>query len=636
MVAQQHASYQFSLFQHSPMKAKHQQISLFILLIINAFSLSAQTFRASAPSQVPVGQDFEISWEINEGAADFRLPTSPDFQVSGGPTQSSSTLMVNGNISSSVAITYYFRALRAGHFTIPPATIRIGRGTLKSNSVTIEVTQGQSRPNAGNNPRNAPGSGNNGRGRQAPADEGGGEYFIRAIPSKSSVMQGEPLVVLYKVFVYNAGMEQFVPKKSPSFSGFWVKDLPKETDNAFHEEVIDGKRYQVATIKKSILYPQKSGMLSLDAMDADAIVTLRSKGRRNNNPFGDDPFFDDFFGNTESFRKTISSKAVGIRVQPLPEAGKPENFSGLVGNFNINASVNKTTLKENDALTYKVSVSGNGNIQQIEAFKLNLPPDWDVYDPKSTDIANGRSFEYTIIPKRRGNYTIPALSFSYYDLSKRQYITLNSKEFAITVEKGNGSPAALPSAAISDKQDVKLLGQDIRYIKENPEGFADQDSAAFFGSTGFFALASFPFIALIGLAFYRRKREEEQSDIAGARRRKATGVARKRLIQAATAMKSGDKRLFYDEILKAINGYFADKLGLPLSEVSHQRMTRLLQQHQVPENLISHLETVLSRAEMSVYAPTAASDSMQSFYTDAESLINSLESALKTVPVYAA
>ena len=595
-------------------------LGIFLFAIVSA---QAQKFNAS-PGQVEVGinDDFQISWSVEGIGGTFDFPNTADFTPL-GTMQSSSESFENGKYIRTITFICQYHPKKAGTFKIPGAIIRTNRGIVKSNEVTVKVTQNTPKPKQGANGKNDGSEGN-----------GGGEYFIEATVDKANVYEGEPVTVTYRLYFYNVDTRGASLKKVPPFTGFWAKDLPDAADKQLRAENRNGKRYAAATIKKSILYPQHSGNLTIDPLEVEAAIVMQAprKQRQAHNPF-DDPFFDDpffndpfFGGRVEVKRKIMKSNPFVIHVNALPEAGKPDNFSGLVGNFRIYANVDKTKLKENDALTYRVTVEGTGNIQEVQPFKLNLPPDWDVYDPKTVDRAGARSFEYTIIPKKMGKYTIPPLEFSYFDLGARKYITDKTKEFEIEVEKGTGTPNG-PSSGY-DKEDVKLIGQDIRFIKISTDGLK-KDAGNFYGSLLFWVFAILPFPLFILLLFFRRKNEENSADVAGTLRRKATGMARQRLKNAKAFMDKNDTAGFYTEVLLALYGYIQHKIGMQLAETSRENIKQVLIEHHAHEAEITRFIQLVDTCEFAKYAPSAARDNLNEVYNQSVELISALEEQLK-------
>ena len=595
--------------------------TLYISFLFLAASIvvHAQKFSASpAQVEVAVGDAFQVQWDVDGNGAGLKLPQITDFDVLMGPMQSSSVNIVNGRMSESFSYIYRLRAKKAGTFKIPPAIIKTQKGTLQSNEITVKVTQGS----APKNQKNGKGEGTEGN--------GGAEYFIQASVDKGSVYEGEPVTVTYKLYLYKVDPQGVGFKKPPTFPGFWTKDLPDQTDKQLHVETKNGKQYYVAVVKKAILYPQKTGDLTIDPIEMEAALAMQAPKQKRNDlmdPFGNDPFFDRFFNQQiEVYKKELKSNSIILHVNDVPETGKPSSYSGLVGSFRIHANIDKTKLKENDALTYRVTVEGTGNLQQLQAFTLDLPPDWDVYDPKSSDGPGTKTFEYTIIPKKMGKYTIPAIDFSYFDINSRKYVTDKTKEYEITVEKGSGTPSGAGSGL--SKEDVKLLGQDIQFIKTSTSGL-QKEPKPFYGSFLFYILSILPIPLFAFLLLFRRKNEDRNADVMGSLRRKATGMARKRLKNAKVFKDKNDKEGFYNQVLLALYGYVQNKIGIQMAETSRTTISEELQKHGAKPEAIDEFMKLVDSCEYAKYAPSAVSSNLDEVYNHSVELISNLEEQLK-------
>ncbi len=588
---------------------------LFTFCVLNLY---AQKFVASPSQQeVSLGDAFQIEWTAEGLAGNVTLPDIKDFDILMGPSQENSFSNANGVMTQSTIFMYHLRARKVGTFKIPAAIVRTRNGIVKSNEITIKVVQGNISKN-GAKGKNDGAEGN-----------GGAEFFISATVDKANVYEGEPITVTYKLYLYKVDPQGVAYKKYPNFTGFWAKDLPDQVEKQLHAETKNGKQYLVAVVKKSTLYPQHTGDLIIDPLEMDAALAMQVPRQKRNNvfdPFGDD-FFDRFFNqNVEVVRKLLRSNTVTVHVNDVPSNGKPTSYSGLVGNFHIHAAVDKTKLKENEALTYKVTVEGNGNLQQLQAFSLNLPPDWDVYDPKTSDKPGAKTFEYTIIPKKMGKYTIPALEFSYFDIGSKKFNTEQTKVFEINVEKGNGILAA-PGSGLN-KEDIKLLGTDIRFIKTSTSEL-EKNSTPFYGSWKAYLLGLLPFPIFALLILLRRRNEEQSLDIKGSLRKKATGIAKRSLKNAKTNLDKNDKLGFYTEVLFALYGYVQNKIGLQLSETSRDTIKEVLQNHQASAETITQLIAILDACEYAKYAPSAVSSNLKEVYQQSVELISAMEEQLK-------
>lgn len=590
------------------------------------------TFTANAPKAVEVGEQFRLQFVLNAKGSNFTEPDIADFQVLSGPNTSSSSSIqwVNGNMSQSVTNTYTFILLaeKEGTFTIPSATIKSGGKTYQSNPISIEVVAGSSRSaNAGQSQQQGSAQGGN----SAPAavnnsDLSGDDLFVAITVDKKKLYQGQYLVATVKLYTKKdvAGFEDV---KFPPFTGFWSSDLESPQQVMLERENVNGQIYNTGLLKKVLLMPQRSGELTIDPME---IVVLTRTRVRSNNPF------DDFFGGSyRTVQNKLSSKPVKINVEPMP-AGKPADFSGGVGTFTMNASVDKNEVKANEAVTLKVKISGAGNLKFINNLKIDFPPDLDVYDPKTTQNiktdANGMSgsvtFDYLFIPRYAGIYRIAPVSFIYFDTKTKSYKTLKSEEFTIQVEKGNGDAEAASGVVQAlTKEDVRLIGKDIRYIK--PVQKLERKSGMLYGTTAFYCGYAIPLLIFIAVILFRLAQIKQNANQAAVKNRKANKVSKKRLRQASKYMKQGQEAQFYDELLKAVWGYLSDKLSIPVANLSKDNVSDILASHSVDGQLVDELMDLLNSCEFARYAPTAVSGGMDEIFRKADKTISKLDQKVK-------
>ena len=504
------------------------EIKLMLLLSLMLWHV-AQAQEASftatvSKNRVVVGEQFQVSFSINTNASNFNAPDLSNFITYSGPNQSSSMQIINGSVSQTISINYVLAAKKEGKFTIGAASIQVGNKLLNTKPIAIEVGKGsgQAAPQGGGN--NTAKNSNS-----AYPEDVESNIFMRATVSKNKVYQGEQLLVTYKVYT-RLNIVDNALSKAPSFNGFWSEEVPNPTrQSELHSEVLDGIQYQVAEIKRTILIPQRSGTLTIDPLEMEVVTRVKSKSRNNN-------FFDQFFGGGyQDVKLSIASKQLKVEVIPLPEKGKPEQFNGAVGQLNIEASIKNNELKTDEGCNLTYTISGKGNLKLLEAFKLKLPADIETYDPKITDKINvsadgvkgSRTFDYLLIPRYAGNYTVPALPFSYFDPQKGQYVTLPGPEFLLKVAKGAGGDGMSVSRG-TEKEDVKLLGNDIRYIKTNMPVFARKQNALF-SSDFFWLLLIIPAICYVLFLIWFRKYKKDYADELGTKKRKANSMAQKQL-----------------------------------------------------------------------------------------------------------
>lgn len=592
------------------------------LLMVWQYAFAAQegTFTASVDrNRVAMGEQFQITFTLegSAGGKDFRPPSFNDFLTLSGPNQSTSMQFVNGTMSSSISYTYVLQPRSEGKFTIGPATTEYGGKRLQTQPVTIEVTKGA--PQA---KQQGSQSQDSDIGKQI-----GDNLFLKIIVDKSRVYQGEQVTATYKIYS-RIRLANLSMSKLPALTGFWSEDLEQIKQIQFSSEVVNGKQYNVATLKKVALFPQRSGTLTLDPMEVSCIVQVQNR-KRSNDIF--DQFFNDpFFGNFSNVNYKVESEPLKITVMPLPVAGATNAFGGAVGKFSIEAWLDKHQTKTNEAVTLKVKISGRGNLKLLGAPAINVPPDLERYDPKISDnitregdwIAGSRTFEYLLIPRHAGVQKIPSFPFTFFDVEKKNYVTLRSPEFSLSVGKGSEIASGL-SPGMS-KEDVQLLGEDIRFIKSGNVAFRRRGEM-FVGSPAFFALSCSPVLAFIGFVFYVKRREKQLGDIISLRNRKARKVARQRLVQANKFLHQKKKEEFYAEVSRALWGYVADKLGIPPADLSADAARASLESRGISPDLAGELVTTIQQCEFARFAPSSDSIRMDGIYREAVKLISSIE-----------
>lgn len=596
-------------------------IVLFILVVMG--SSYAQKFTASVnKNKVEPGETFKLDYTINAMGKNFTPPSLNDFNVYSGPNQSSSMTIVNGNVSQSLTFTYYLSAKKEGKFTIEPAMIQVGGNTFQSNSITIEVVKGSSSQQTQNyqGTTGVPSSTEN--------------LFVRTSVSKTKAYMGEQITLTHKVYT-RMNLKGFQDAKFPSFNGFWVQDSDKPKQYEITHENIDGITYNVVEIKRAFLFPQRTGKLHIEPVKVDCIV--REKTGKRYDPFeqffGYDPFFS--FDTYKDALYSIKSNDLTIEVLPLPENNKPANFSGAVGNFSLHIGIDKEKVKENEGVNLKITITGRGNIKLIDAPKIDFPVEFETYEPKTNEtistapsgISGTKTFEYLFIPRHEGFYKIKPNDFSYFDPEKKTYVSLPSKEFSITVEKEEGSAAGrnpmIPSVA---KEDVKVLNSDIRFIKTN---FSIKKKDKFFFNSPLF-IAGFSVPPLLFLAFLIARREHirRNSDLVAVRRRKASSIAKKYLSIAEKLMKKNDKENFFMNVLAALYNYLGNKMNIPASQQSRERVVDALKEKNIPDEIIHELIKLMDECEFVRYAPSLQSGNLEEVYTRAETIINKIENSL--------
>ncbi|MBW6489616.1 MAG: BatD family protein [Lentimicrobium sp.] len=614
---------------------KIRNVIVMISLLLANIALFGQEieFRATAKEVVSVGEQFRLIYSINGQASGFRSPVIKNFSILNGPNQSQSTSMqiINGQVSRSVeySFTYILQATSEGTFTILPASVNVDGKTYQSNPVTIKVIKGKNTqaPQQNNQQNAAPTSG----------DITANDLFVRAVTSKSNPTQGEQIIVTYKLYT-RVPVAEYSITRAPSTAGFWLQDLIKDSKKLNqYRETIEGKEYVVAEIKKDALFAQKSGTLTIEPLEMDVLAQVERKvARRNfNDPFFDSFFNDSFLGSTyQNVKKTIRSNDLRINVKPLPEQTRPGGYTGGVGEFNINAAIDREQLKANEALTLRFTVTGKGNIKLIEKPAIVFPPDFEVYDPRITDnitassngVSGSRNFEYLIIPRNAGKYNLKPINFSYFDLSSQSYKTISTKGFDITVEKGDGRSSDI--IASTDKEDFRYIGSDVRFIKTGSiklSAIADY----FFGSRAFYIwLLTVPLLFALFIIIWR-KELKKRSNVAFMKTKKATGVARKRLKTAERFMKQGKHEEFWAETSNALWGYMSDKFNIPRASLSIDSVNGALKSKNVKKELIDEFIAILNKCEFARFAPGNKTQAMDEIFKQSIQAITKTEQELK-------
>ncbi|MBN2173661.1 MAG: protein BatD [Bacteroidales bacterium] len=595
-------------------------------------------FQATAKNVVRTGERFNLIYTLNAEGSGFRGPQIENFRVLSGPSssQSSSIQIINGKVSQSVELTFTY-LLSAGNdeglFEIPPAKVNLDGKTYESNAVKIQVVKGDTQSQQGTQQ----GTQNQGStGTTQDTENLKDDVFVRAVVNKTNPYQGEQIVVTYKLyFRINVSAPDFI--KEPSFKGFWVSDLMRDRKSYLqYTETYNGQQYNVAELKKAALFPQRSGDIVIDPVELNIQAQVRAQNQqRSRDPFFDNFFNDPFFNRYRTVEVPLTSNGLKINVKALPTSNKPANFSGGVGDFNFSSSIDKTQLKANEALNLKFTVSGTGNVELIDRINVTFPPDFEVYDPKVTKninttqngVSGSKTFEYLIIPRNPGKFTIDKVNFSYFDLKSKQYKILTSPEYNIDVEKGEGTATNISYSGVN-QADIKYIGSDIRFIRTmNPD--LRIVGSYFFGSGIFYILLILPVILFIAFTIIWKNELKKRSNIALMRNRKATKVAKKRMKKAQGFLKENKKDEFYVEVSQALWGYLSDKFSIPLSNLSMTTVSETLQQRDVDENTLNRFIDTLNNCEFARFAPGDSTVEMEKIYIESVNIISKMESELK-------
>lgn len=620
-----------------------------------AFQITHAQVRFSASlntNSVPLNQNFQLNFTIENGeGSQLKLPNLNDFQVLSGPNTSQNMQWINGNVTQSVSYSFILRPKKEGTFKIGKAAVKISGATLESNEVTINVTgpaqQQAQQQRRGYNPFDPFGDddpfGDNPFGQeqeeepqQPQATKGDVEkqikenVFTRLVVNKNNVFLGEQLTATLKLYYrLNFGNTQL--SKAPTFNGFWSQEIAGNPNQKPTVENINGQQFYVLEVQKFNLFPQKTGTLQITPAELNMIVQAQVRTKSRN-------AWDAFFGGggVQNFQYKTTSNAININVKELPESGKPADFNGAVGKFNYSATLSSKEGKTDDALTFSMKIFGNGNLKMVEAVKPNMPEGFEVFDPKTKDdvqndaggMSGSKQYDYLIIPRMPGDYKIPKTSFSYFDPSAAKYFTISSPEYALKITGEPSKNNVTDSNLVSTKEEVSLLGSDIRYIKTKHKEFETTPSS-FFGSWSYISLFATPFLLFSALIFARKKNEESAADIIGTKRRRALKLVKKRLTIAEKLLTKNDKEGFYNEMSRAIWGYLGDKLNIDPAKLSKENVEDKLVSRGVKTETISSLISLISTCELALYAPLGAANEMKQNYSGAMELMADLEGEIK-------
>ena len=606
---------------------------IIILMALIAYGTQALadkvSFTASAPDAVVVGDQFRLSYTVTtQKIKDFQAPSIKGFDVLMGPSRSqqSSTQIINGNVTStsSITFTYILMANTAGEYTISGASIVADGNQMVSNSVKIKVLPQDQSSNGGQN-----GSSNNNSSIHSSSGTtvSNQDLFITATASKTNVFEQEAFVLTYKIYTRESNL-QLNNAKLPDFKGFHSQEIEMTTNAKWTPEHYQGRNYYTTVYRQFVLFPQQSGKLYIDPAQFQMTV---GKPVQSADPF--DAFFNGGSSVVE-IKKNIATPKIAINVNPLP-AGKPSDFSGGVGEFTISSSINSKELKTNDAITIKLVISGTGNLKLISNPEIKFPDDFEVYDPKVDNqvrltregLTGNKVIEYLAIPRHAGTYKIPGVSFSYFDIRSKSYKTLKTEEYVVNIEKGAGN-ADQVIANFTNKEDLKVLGEDIRYIKQN-EVTLQPKGSFFYGSMTYWLFYIIPALAFIIFFIIYRKQAAENANVAKVRTKKANKVATKRMKLAGKLLSENKKDAFYDEVLKALWGYISDKLNIPVSRLSKDNIEEKLRNHGVNEELIKGFLNALNDCEFARFAPGDENQAMDKVYSSSIEVISKMENSIK-------
>ena len=555
--------------------------------------------------ELGVNERLRVDFTMNKDGDNFKPPQFEGFNVVMGPSQSISSSWINGKRSFSKTYTYILVPTARGSFTINQATIEIAGQTYKTTPQKVEVTAAVDKPNS-----------------QKTVDDVADENLhLVAEVSKGNPYMNEAVTVIYKLYVSpNVSVTNYRPLDNPTYNNFWSQDIPV-TKHTAQNGTYQGKPYRYVVLKRVVLYPQKSGQLSIEPLSLEIFVDVPTNRR-------------DFFGGRiyTSTSKTVSAGSRTINVKPLPEGGKPAGFSGAVGDFDFSVTTSKTQLNASESLQAKVEVSGKGNLKLFQLPEPELPSSLEVYDPEYEESINTYSSgmegkvsnNYTIVPSFRGKYPIPSISFSFFNPGTGKYETIRSEEINIEVIEGPTASSGTLAGPSSNKQVVVPTGDQFHFININPN-LSAISSEKFFGSNLFFILLFAPLILIPIAIFTFKKREAIASDVVGNKIKRANRLARKYLSTAKKEL--GNKEAFYVALEKGLHNYLKAKLHIETSEFSKDKITSILSEKNVNNSDIQGFISLLTSCEMARYSPFS-NVQMQQDYEKASEVISNLDKQL--------
>lgn len=608
-------------------------------LLTAIFQMSAQNvIRVEAPDVVAVNEQFNVTFIIEgeKSLSDFQWSSGDDFQLVWGPQKgsSSSIQIINGKRSSShqTTFTYILIPKATGTFQLPAATALLSGDRISSTQASIQVVSDGASSSQSSGQNGGKSSGGGQTSSTGSGEISSNDLFMRLSLSRTEVVIGEPITATLKIY-QRANVVGFENAKFPTFNGFWSQETYVPNNIEFKRESLDDKIYNTAVLRTYVLIPQQSGTITIDPAELVCLVNIRTAPSTSNSLF--DSFFQDEY---RTIRKRVTTPAVKVKVNPLP-AGQPASFGGGVGNFGISARLTTDNLKTHDAASLVITVSGRGNVALLEEPKVNFPPDFEVYDTKTTentDKSNGgtsgsKSFEYPFIPRSHGDFTIDPVEYSYYDVNAGKYVTLRTEPLHVKVAKGKGgdsTPVTTVNSGV-ERKDVKSLADDIRFIFTGKPGLSGSGSF-FVGSVFFWILLALMILGATSVYLAFRKVAAMRADVAGTKNRRATKMAQKRLKLAGEYLDKNLYTAFYEELHKALIGFVSDKLNMDMSEISKDNIASALTEGGVSEEQTKAFTDLLDACEFARYSPDGGNEAMRSHYDAALKVISSIDSGLKT------
>jgi len=600
-----------------------RKIFLLVLLLIGTWVVRAEEpvrFTASTSSPVEMDKPFQLVYSVNASGRDLRVPEIKQFDILAGPFESHSSSMqiINGRRSSSVTVsyTYTLQAQRTGTFTIPSASIMVDNQKYTSNGLSVKVLPSDDNSSTSNSKSGKSGS-------SASQNISNDNIFIRTNVSKTSVHEQEGVLVTYKLYTL-ADVVQCINKKMPDFNGFMKQDIDQLQNKQFSYENYKGRNYGTVVLYQVLLFPQRSGVIQISKANFEAVIRVQNRA-------GARSVFDDFFDSYTNVSKNITAPGTRISVTALP-SNKPTSFNGTVGRFSMNSSLSGNQFKANEAVTLKIKIAGSGNLKLIKNPEIKFPEGFEVYDPKvnnnfkssAAGVSGTKTIEYMFIPRHSGDFVIPLGEFSYFDIQSKTYKTLRTPVYKLHVQKGEAGDNSTSVGTYTDKEDLKQLGKDIRYIQTGTFELKKEEEPLF-GTPSSWLMFLTPLLLSLFLFVFFRKQAKENANINLLKNRKANKLAQKRLKFALKLLKEGNKDKFYEEVLKAVWTYLSDKLSLPVANLTKDNVESELLKQGVDSSTINQFLQILNTCEFARYAPNSGQQEMGNLYSETIDAISQLE-----------
>lgn len=596
------------------------------LTFLAAYADGNVTFEVNTPLLVTVGEPFRVEFVLTNSSPEDNSFSAPDFaglDVLAGPTTSTarSFQSINGKSSSksTFTITYVVVAQNPGNITIGAAQVVADDNTYSTKPTPIEAVEESKREDTA-----------------AAAEQGSAlqnqlaedDILLRLNLSRTSVYKGEPILASLTLYT-RAGIAGLEDAKLPSFNGFWSQELPTE-DYQPARQTVNGKVYDSQIIKEYLLYPQQTGAITIEPTTLTAIAQIVMRSNRN---------FDPFFGSGSeiyNIKRKLSTGNITVNVKELPEDA-PASFTGAVGNFTMKATMPPAELKANSAASFTVEIAGTGNLTFLQQPKLNLPTSFELYNVRSTESIQTsttgtrgyRLYEYPFIARAEGEYDIEPIEFSYFSPEKETYVTLNSESLHLNILPDPTAGASQPAQLITGpaKEGVRQLGSDIRFIKLGDAALRSSDKPFIFSSRYYLLLCLIVGL-FIALYYFLKKRIRDSHNMVLVRNRRANKVAVQRFRTAEKYMGENNRHAFYEEMLRALWGYMGDKLNIPVSSLTKERIREELQRKGCPQEVATQYTDIISRCDEAQYSPTDTIP-MHSVYSDGVEIISRIESIIK-------